>query len=54
MEFLYIDMTQVVEILTQVRQECTYSTGEYHGCWCPGDARSQGISNHDIYHDDPN
>ena len=23
---------------------------QYHGCWCPGDARSQGISNHDIYH----
>ena len=21
---------------------------QYHGCWCPGDARSQGISNHDI------
>ena len=22
--------------------------------WCPGDARSQGISNHDIYYVDPN
>ena len=21
---------------------------QYHGCWCPGDARSQCISNHDI------
>ena len=21
---------------------------QYHGCWCPGDARSQGINNHDI------
>ena len=21
---------------------------QYHGWWCPGDARSQGISNHDI------
>ena len=21
---------------------------QYHGCWWPGDARSQGISNHDI------
>ena len=21
---------------------------QYHGCWCPGDARSQGISNHGI------
>ena len=22
---------------------------QYHGCRCPGDASSQGISNHDIY-----
>ena len=22
---------------------------QYHGCWCPGDARMQGINNHDIY-----
>ena len=22
---------------------------QHHGCWWPGDARSQGISNHDIY-----
>ena len=21
---------------------------QYHGCWCPGDTRSQGISSHDI------
>ena len=21
---------------------------QYHGCWCPGDARSQGISSHGI------
>ena len=21
---------------------------QWHGCWCPGDARSQGISSHDI------
>ena len=21
---------------------------QYHGCWCPGDVRSQGISSHDI------
>ena len=41
MSFLHIDMAQIVEILPQ-------------GCWCPGDARSQGISNHDIYHDEPN
>ena len=23
---------------------------QYHGCCCPGDARSQGISNHNIYY----
>ena len=32
----------------QVRQEPILHS-QYHGCWCPGDARSQGISNHDIY-----
>ena len=21
---------------------------QYHGCWCPGDARSQGFNSHDI------
>ena len=21
---------------------------QYHGCWCPGDTRSQGISSHGI------
>ena len=44
--FLHIDMKKVVEILPQIRQEPTYST--YHGWWCPGEARSQGISSHDI------
>ena len=43
--FLHIDTTQVVEIRPQIRQEPTYS--QYHGCWCPGDVRSQGISSHD-------
>ena len=35
MSFIHIDMTQDL-----------YS--QYHGCWCPGNVRSQGISNHDI------
>ena len=51
MSFLHIDMAQVVETFPQVRQGPTYSTysgSQYHGCWCPGDARSQGISNNDI------
>ena len=26
---------------------------QYHGCWWSGDARSQGISNHDIDLDKP-
>ena len=38
--FLHTDMTQVVEILPHVWQGPT----QYHGC----NARSQGISNHDI------
>ena len=41
----HTDMTQVVEILPQVRP---ILHSQYHGCWCPGDARSQGISNHEI------
>ena len=53
MEFLHIYMTRVDEILPQVRQEHTNLHGEYHGCWCPGDPRSQGISNHNIYYDEP-
>ena len=32
----------------------TYPFCQYHGCWCPGDARSQVISNHDFYYDRPN
>ena len=48
MPFLHINMTQVVEILPQVRQGPTILHSQYHGCWCSGDARSQGISNHDF------
>ena len=49
MQFLHIDMTQVVEILLQVKdKDLPILHSQYHGCWCPGDARSQGISNHDI------
>ena len=55
--FLHIHMAQVVEILPQVRQEHTFVPiphGQYHGCWCAGDAGGQGISNHDIYYVEPN
>ena len=46
LSFLCTDMTQVVGILPRVRQGHAYST--HHGCWWPGDTRSQGISNNDI------
>ena len=36
---------QVVAILPHVR-EAEHSW--YHGCWCPGNTRSQGICRHDI------
>ena len=42
--FLHIDMTQVVEIRPI----------QYRRCWCPGDAWSQGISNHDTDYVEPN
>ena len=38
LSFLYTDTTRAVEIPVCVSQ--------YHGCWCPGDARSQGIICH--------
>ena len=41
MSFLHIDMTQVIKDL-----HIPYS--QYHGCWCLGDLRSQGISSYDI------
>ena len=47
MPFLQIAITQVAENLCYVRQIPTYSS-QYHGCWWPGDAGIQGISNHDI------
>ena len=49
--FLHIDMTQVLKILPRIlKQEKDLSIlyNQYHGCWCPGDVRSQGISSHDI------
>ena len=51
MSFLHIDKTQVVEILPQ---GADVLATQYHGCWCPADARSQGINNHDIYYVEQN
>ena len=39
MSFLFIDMTQEVEI---------HLNSQYHGCWCPGSLRRQDISSYDI------
>ena len=50
MSFLHIDMTEAVEIISQIRPELAYSTYQYHGLWCPGDARNHAITNHDIYY----
>ena len=47
MSFLHIDMTQEVEILKEDK-DLPILHSQYHGCWYPGDARSQGISSHDI------
>ena len=51
--FLHAGMTQIVEILPHVKQELTFLHRQYHGCWCPGDARSQVISNHYIDYVEP-
>ena len=51
--FRHIDITQVDEIRPQVRQEPIIHS-QYHGCWCPGDARSQDIRSHDIGYVEPN
>ena len=40
-------MMQIVEILLPGRRSCLYwSTSQYHCCWWPGDASSQGISSY--------
>ena len=50
MSFLHTNKTQIVEMPPRVKQGPAYSTQSIS--WllmsCPGDARSQGISNHDI------
>ena len=51
--FLQIDMTQVVEIRHQVNKSLPFLHCQFHGCWCPGEVRSQVISNRDIYYAEP-
>ena len=33
---------------------CSIVQSQNHGCWYPGNAKSQGVSNHDIYCVEPN
>ena len=37
----------------QLNKKFPILQSQYHGCWCPGDARSQDISIHDIYYAEP-
>ena len=46
MSFLHTNKTQVVEIPQD--KDLPILHNQYHGCWCLGDARGQGIINHDI------
>ena len=47
MSFLHTNMAQVVDI---GGKSVPTLHSQYHGCWCYGDARRQGISNNDIYY----
>ena len=47
MPFLHTEMLKIIEILSRMRPGLILHN-QYHGCWCPCGARSQGISNHDI------
>ena len=53
MSFLRIDITHAVVFLKQDKNLIVLH-GQYQGWWCPGDAMSQGINNHDIYYVEPN
>ena len=46
--FLHTVIAQAVEILSHGRQGPAHLHNQYHGFWCPGNARSQSISNHDF------
>ena len=46
--FLHIDMTQVLKFFLKWDKDVHILCSQYHGCWCPGDVRSQGISSNDF------
>ena len=54
MSFLQIDMPQVVNFFLKYDKNVHILHSQYQGRWCPGDARSQGINNHDIYYVEAN
>ena len=37
-----------MESITMEDKDLLILQSQYHGCWCPGDTRSQGISSHGI------
>ena len=41
-------ITEFEMINTQDSSTACVIISQYHGCWCPGDARSQDISSYDI------
>ena len=46
--FIWIEMVQVIEILPMEDKDSFILHSQHHVCWCPGYARSQGISSHGI------
>ena len=48
LSFLNVQMTQVFEIILHIRQYLLILHSQYHGCWWPSDARSQGIRSHAV------
>ena len=47
LSFFHIDMTPGVDFIPHDKDLPSLQS-EYHGCWWPGDARSQDISIHDV------
>ena len=54
MPFHPTDMTHIVEIISYVKKDLPILHNWYYGRWCPGDAKSRGIGNHDIYYVETN
>ena len=48
LSFLKIEKTEVDEIHRHEYNDLFILQSQYGDCWWPGDARSQGISNHGV------